>query len=89
MLRKRIQQARSMATSKPAIIHAIHDYDLEKFLDSIGLLNSIKAKKLRCKFCDSYITLESLYSVFPESGNISLVCSEDGCIQKFLDYKRN
>jgi hypothetical protein len=87
MFRKRIQQAGAMATSQPKIIHAIHDYDLENFLDSIDLLNSIKAKKIKCKFCKNIVTLDSLYSVFPDSGNISLVCNEDECIQKFLAYK--
>jgi hypothetical protein len=87
MLRKRIQQARRLATNQPQKIHAIHDDDLEKFLAAIGLLNSLKAGKLKCKFCDAIVTLESIYSIFPDSGNISLVCNKEQCKYSFLEYR--
>lgn len=87
MFRKRIQLAQIMAKSIPEKIHAIHDDDLESFLDSLGLLKSLKKGDLKCKFCNEIITLDSFYSIFPDSGEISIVCKKDQCIHAFLEYR--
>ena len=86
MLRKRFQFAQNMAKNKPEKIHAIHDDDLENFLNSLGLLNSINNGDLKCKFCNEIITLNSLHSIFPDSGELKLVCNKNQCIQEFLEY---
>lgn len=87
ILKKRIKQSRYLASNPPEKIHAIHDDDLEKFLGSLGLLSSITKGQLHCKFCREVITLQTLQSIFPDSGNISVVCNKPQCTQAYFEYQ--
>lgn len=69
-------------------IQAIHDEDLEKFLDGLGILNKLKHGELKCKFCDNSVTLETLHSLFPQSGSIKVVCDNPGCISGLSELLR-
>lgn len=42
--------------------------------------------KLKCKFTGTVITFENLYSIFPESGDIKVVCDNPEAIKLFTDY---
>jgi len=86
-LKKRIEHARFLASNPPEKIHAIHDDDLEKFLDSLGLLRALNKGQLNCKFCRDVITKETVQSIFPDSGNISLVCNKLQCIHAYFEYQ--
>lgn len=63
-------------------IRAIHDEDLEKFLEGLGILNKFKYGKLKCKFCNRIITFDNLHSLFPQSGDIKFVCDSPNCVLK-------
>lgn len=64
-------------------LHAIYDDDLEKLLENIGLLATLKAGKLHCHVCSDPITLESFYAAYPNSGAVRVVCSKPRCIKEF------
>jgi hypothetical protein len=64
----------------PTVIHAVHDDDLNEFLNSINLLEKFKAGRLKCTFCQDAINMENLYSIYPDSGDIKLSCSKPECI---------
>ncbi|MCK4395484.1 hypothetical protein KAW96_02695 [candidate division WOR-3 bacterium] len=63
-------------------IKAVHDQDLEKFLENMGILKKIKRGEMKCKFCKATITLKNLHSLFPQSGDIKFVCDKADCIKK-------
>jgi hypothetical protein len=67
---------------------AVHDQDLEKVLEGLGILHKFKRGELKCKFCDRIITLENLHSIFPQSGDIKLVCDSYRCIRELSKLLR-
>lgn len=68
------------------IIKAIHDDQLENFLQSIGVLEEVKLGKCKCKFCGETVTLENLYTVFPESRQVKFSCNSVKCMVKLSKY---
>lgn len=71
------------------ILKAVHDYDLEQLLQNLDLLEKIRNNQLKCKFCKNVVTLENLHSIFPQSGNIQMVCDNPDCIRQLFDFLRN
>ena len=69
-------------------IKAIHDIDLEKTLDNLGLLKKINNNKIKCKFCDNIISIQNIYALFPESGDIKIICANPACIRQLLNLIR-
>jgi len=65
-------------------LRAIHDVDLEEFLERLGLLGSIKEGKVTCVQCGSVVTLDNFGAAFPESGRIRVVCDKLECLRPFL-----
>jgi len=63
-------------------IRAVHDQDLEKILDGLGILSKFKRGELKCKFCNNVITFGNLHSIFPQSGSIKLVCDSSNCVRE-------
>jgi len=69
-------------------IKAIHDQDLEMLLERLGILPKFKNGKLKCKFCKATITSENLHSLFPQSGDIKLVCDRVECVKELSNLLR-
>ncbi len=69
-------------------VKAVHDQDLERLLDRLGILNKFKQGKLKCKFCKAAITSENLHSIFPQSGNIKVVCDRIECVKELSNLLR-
>ena len=67
-------------------LNAVHDNDLNKLLINLGLLDKLHEGRLKCKFTGTLITFDNLYSIFPESGDIKLVCDEPDAIKLFTEY---
>ena len=67
-------------------LSAVHDEDLEILLTNLNLIDKLNNQELRCKFTDVIITFDNLYSIFPESGDIKLVCDSPEAIKLFSDY---
>ncbi len=63
-------------------IKAVHDYDLEQFLSSIGVLEDIKNGHYYCTFCNTLITMENLGAVYPNDNKIIFVCDRLSCLDK-------
>lgn len=73
-----------MARLSTRELRAIHDVDLEEFLERLGLWGPIKEGKVTCARCDSVITLDNFGAAFPESGKIRVVCDKLECLRPFL-----
>lgn len=64
------------------ILKAVYDQDLEKLLNDLGISDTIKNGEKKCKFCESVITLDNIHAIFPESGDIKIVCDNPKCIRR-------
>lgn len=67
-------------------LNAVHDKDLNQLLINLGLMERMKEGKLKCKFTETVIDFENLYLIFPESGDIKVVCDNPEAIKLFTDY---
>jgi len=70
-------------------IKAVHDDDLDNLLQSLGILERINSGKIKCKFCGGVVTKESLHSLFPQSGDVKVVCKSPSCMKSLRDYLRS
>lgn len=64
------------------IIHAVHDRDLEKLLESLDLLEDVRAGKVHCYLCKRIVTLDNLGCIFPEQKEIRICCDKPECFFK-------
>jgi hypothetical protein len=67
-------------------INAIHDKDLLDLIDKFGLTEKFNLGLLKCKFTQTAITFDNLYSIFPEANNIRFVCDQPAAIKLFTEY---
>jgi hypothetical protein len=67
-------------------LNTVHDDDFSDFLKSVGLLKNVEDGKVRCKFCGDTVTVESIFTVFPDSGTIHVTCSKPSCAEALQDY---
>ena len=70
-------------------VQAVHDQDLEKVLDGLGILNKFKSGALKCKFCNNTMNFSNLHSFFPQSGDIKFVCENSDCIRELYNLLRD
>jgi len=66
--------------SKKQKIRAVHDDDLEGFLDSLDLLQNLKRGELRCTICGVQVTLDNFGAVGSHNGTIILACDRTSCL---------
>ncbi len=69
------------------IVKAIHDDDLEKLLENLGLLSEFINGKLSCFSCNDIIGQQNLHSIFPDGGTIKLCCNKPNCISKLIEKR--
>lgn len=67
-------------------ISAVHDDELLFLIEKLGLKEKMENGKLKCKFTGAVMTYENLYSIFPESRDIKLVCNTPEAIKLFTEY---
>lgn len=67
-------------------LNAVHDNELVIFLEKMGIMNDIKKGNKKCKFCGERIVLEKIHSIFPDSGNVSIVCDNSACVKSLMSY---
>lgn len=67
-------------------INAVHENDLEGFLDKVGLLQDFQGGKLKCKFCKEPVDKENIYSIIKDSDSYKVVCSKASCVSALMEY---
>lgn len=72
------------ADAKTGTLRAVHDDDLEKVLDALGLLEDVKAGRTRCAVCHDPVNLDNLHAVFPDGGDVKVTCSKPECVKLLL-----
>jgi len=69
-------------------IDVVHDSDLEGYLVSLELLDSVKNGIFTCHYCGKKITLDNLSCLFPYDQEIHFCCNEPICFRKVLEMRR-
>lgn len=67
-------------------ITAVHDKDLLDLIEKFGLTEKLNNGLIKCKFTETVITFENLYSIFPEANSIKFVCELPEAIKLFAEY---
>jgi hypothetical protein len=70
-------------------LNALHEKDIEIFLDKIRLKNEFYNNKIKCNFCNQTIGIKNIYSFFRENNLINSVCDRSECITKFINKINN
>ncbi len=78
-----------MKTYRNKTINALHDSNLQTFLKKIGVYEDIINKNKKCKFTGQLITMENIYSIFKQSGDIKIVSDDPVAIKQFLEFLDN
>lgn len=65
-------------------IKAIHSDDMEKYLESLGVLEDIKAGKIVCSICSKQITIDNITCIYPEDKQIKFCCNKSGCYESLI-----
>lgn len=63
---------------------AVHDDDLLELLGSLGLGAPMQRGEVRCRYCQTTVSVDSLGAIFPDHGTVWVVCSEATCIQQLV-----
>lgn len=65
----------------------IQESKLERLLDNLNILDEVLSGLKKCKFCNESVKLNEIFSIFPESGDIKIVCSKVNCMKDFIRYR--
>lgn len=60
-------------------INAITLDELKEFFEFSNLLHDFNEGKIRCKFCDTVITTDNIFSIFYKN-NLLFCCNNDNCM---------
>lgn len=67
-------------------IYAVHDGDLESFLNDLNVLDKINREQIMCQKCGCVIILENIGFFFTSDGEIKICCDNLNC---FYEFKRS
>lgn len=67
-------------------IKAIHDEKFVAFLKSINLYEDIQKGLCKCKFCKQKVSIDNIYTIFPEEGKVKFVCDRTDCMVELGKY---
>ena len=75
-----------MKSKEVKSLNVVHDDELISLLEKLGVKETVMKGGKKCKFCSGVVTIENIYSIFPESGDIKIVCENPDCIKKLISY---
>ena len=67
---------------KKVKIRVVHDEDLTKLLDSIGITGQIEKGEYKCMYCEKTVSLDNLWAIKIKEKKIYIVCSNSECLNK-------
>lgn len=65
-------------------IRVVHDEDLTKLLDSIGITEQIKKGEYKCMYCERTVSMDNLWAIKVKEKKIYIVCSNSECLNKIF-----
>jgi hypothetical protein len=69
---------------KRQIINAVFEEDLEKLLNTSGLLGEIEKEQIKCCACGKTITVSNIKYIFRRGDNVYFCCDQGSCAEKAL-----
>jgi len=69
-------------------VRAVHEDDLDNFLDSLDLLQALVNGTLRCLICGRTIDRDNLLCVIPIGDSIEVCCNDFKCYEETLRLTR-
>jgi len=73
--------------SKRSKLLAVNDDNLEKWFDSLGILDKLKGEQGQCFVCKEKINIDRIQMVSRVKGDIVIVCDKPECMYNFTqDY---
>ena len=67
---------------------AVHDNDLKKLLESLGVYENVIAGNYQCLFCGRIITLDNIDSIVPHKQSIQFTCDHSHCHLKLIGWRK-
>lgn len=68
-----------------SVIKAVDAEGLQTILEQRGLGTRFKRSELTCKFCREPVDPAHVYGVFPQGGDLKLVCDRPECVAQLLE----
>jgi len=65
-------------------VDAVHDVDLGKLLDSLGLSEALEQGSVRCEFCDHVVTSDTVGALYPRGEAVRVVCDRPHCMARLV-----
>jgi len=65
-------------------LKAVHEEELEKYLNGLGILDDLIEGKFKCRHCEIKITLDNFLCIYPVNDEIAICCENLKCYQKSL-----
>ncbi len=66
--------------TKDDCLKALYSDELETFLDRLGLLIPFEKGQLKCRYCGTTISKNSLYAIVPYANEIEFCCNQPQCV---------
>jgi hypothetical protein len=61
-------------------LRAVHEPDLQSFLQSLGLLDQVQRRLGKCTVCGDTVGIDNLGAVSPAQGGANLICNKPHCV---------
>jgi len=68
-------------------IYAIHEREMDKFLENLHLLELLEEGKIKCGICGRKINKENFHCVYPLKNRIFVCCDMPECYKEVLRKK--
>jgi hypothetical protein len=71
-------------TRKRETLRAVYDDDLHALLKSLGVYGDFAGGRLQCASCRDPVSTENLYAIYPDSGQVKVVCDKPDCVAQLV-----
>ena len=65
-------------------IHAIHEYDIEDFLNKLDSKDKLRNEEILCSFCNTVLTADNLECIISFGGELKFCCNKPDCYNEAL-----
>lgn len=66
-------------------IHAVSDNDLDRLIESLGLVESLEKELLFCSCCGKKISRENVGGIYPVKKEIRICCNTLECLERIIE----
>ena len=62
-------------------LHAVHDDDLSSLLESLGIHDALRARRIPCFFCKEPVSEQNLHALLPYQKKVCVTCDKPDCVK--------